>query len=252
MENYTLIEDYNFSTIKIPKGAQSKYFKDGYYYKLNKLGEEGFTEYLVSKLLHCTNIPTFMIVDYEYCKINGKLGCRSKSFLNSDEEFISMETLFKRVIGHSNLMNELYKLNNAVERLNYIDNLVKYTNIRVYKAYLNVLLQLDLLIQNTDRHPHNYGIIYNNKIGRYRLPPIFDNGLSLGTDGTNIESATSCTLSGSFEDQVVAFGYPIIPTFKIDFRKLYRTLAGIEGVYGHRREISILKARLNMYGSIFK
>ena len=120
----------------------------------------------------------------------------------------------------------------------------------IYSSYLKVLMQLDMLILNTDRHTHNYGLIYNKVINRFRVPPIFDNGLSLNTN--RINSAISCTLSGSFEEQVIAFGYPIEVCFKIDYKTLFRDLSRIERYYGNHYEIDILRNNLNKYKSLFE
>ncbi len=37
------------------KGTQPKYYENGYWYKVNQCGYEGLSEYLVSKVLECSN-----------------------------------------------------------------------------------------------------------------------------------------------------------------------------------------------------
>ena len=98
MRNYKLDKKYLIGSKRISKGAQKKYFIDGYYYKVNNNGNEGLTEYLV------------------------------------------------------------------------------YT-------------------------------------GKFRMAPLFDNGNSLDTDRTG--NNASCTIGGSFEKQVLAFGFPVKASFKI-------------------------------------
>ena len=61
------------------KGTQPKYYEKGFWYKVNNLGYEGYSEYLVSKVLECSNVDSY--VKYEQCTINGRAGCRSKSFI---------------------------------------------------------------------------------------------------------------------------------------------------------------------------
>lgn len=99
-------------------------------------------------------------VDLSYNNIIYKdtLICRSKWFLNDNDEFNSVRSLY---LGTS--MNDLYK--NIItdfpnQRLN-IDNMIVF----------------DFLINNTDRHWRNFGFINNNI-----LSPLYDNGLSLGAD----------------------------------------------------------------------
>ena len=48
----------------------------------------------------------------------------------------------------------------------------------------------------------------------------------------------SCTLSGSYEEQVVAFGYPIKSTLKIDYSRLNRSLSH----YHNCMEVNVLKS----------
>ena len=82
------------------------------------------------------------------------------------------------------------------------------------------------------------------------MAPIFDNGRALCTDNSNIFSA--CTLSGSFEEQVTAFGYPVKACFTIDYPGFYDELTRIEQIYGKCVEITTLKNRLEEYKYIFK
>lgn len=251
MNDYKLSKKYLVSIKSLSKGTQEKYYKEGFYYKTNLSGNEGFTEYLCSRVLCNSTIRKNLFVKYEYCKINSILGCRSKSFLGKDEEFITIENLYKRVTGKNSLSDYLSYLSNSTDRLGYILYLVSnFVNVSHYKNYLGTLMQLDLLIQNTDRHTHNYGLIYNSSLNTFRIPPIFDNGKSLDTDRTGNKS--SCTISGSFEEQVVTFGYPVKPYFKIDYSKLNQDLRRIEKTYGKDREIEILRERLNEYSYLFK
>lgn len=252
MNEYNLDEKYRFYSRSVTKGTQKKYKKDDFYYKLNKLGNEGFTEYLVSRLLKHSTLPDYAFVDYEYCKINGSLGCRSKSFLSTpNEEFISINSLYYRLTGKDNLSDYLAFLGNAKDRLNYILSIVEAFGFskKMYYEYLNILVQLDLLIRNNDRHVHNYGLIYNSVINRFRIPPIFDNGLSLNTDNSN--NTTSCTISGSFIDQVTTFSFPIEPCFKLDYAKISKDFKRIENLYGQHKEIDFLRNNLAEYENIF-
>lgn len=244
MNKYSIDEKYRYESKTVTKGTQEKYRKDNYYYKINKAGNEGYVEYLVSTVLRHSTLKADMYVLYEYCTINGAIGCRSKNFLEKDEQFLTISTLHERVTGKTNLSDELMLFRTAGERLNYILKIVEDIGISadLYREYMKIMLQLDWLIMNTDRHVHNYGVIYNNATGEFRTAPIFDNGLSLNTNRNS--SNVPCTISGSYEDQIVAFGYPITPAFKIDYKALSKDLNRIEELYGNQRELDILREQL--------
>ena len=251
MRNYILGDDFKYACKSVSKGVQEKYCKDGYFYKLNTLGNEGYVEYLVSRLLKFSNLPSNLYVSYEYCRINGKLGCRSKNFLQAGETFMSMNTLYNKFIGHSELADHLMCLRDAPARLDYLLQLTESVGVPAvtFKKYLNILMQLDLLIQNTDRHSHNYGLIFSSRLNKFRPAPIFDNGASLGT--VKVSSPVSCTLSGSFFDQVVAFGYPVRSVLTFDYKALFTDLRRIEQLYGKRKELDFLRAQLEEYSYLF-
>lgn len=251
MRNYKLDEKDLYVCRTSTKGTQAKYERNGYFYKVNSIGNEGLTEHIVSRFIRCTDIPERLQVYYEYCSINGKLGCRSKNFLRDNESFVSMETLYNRLTGYTNLANRLMSLSSSKDRLIYLIEMANTVNVPNFDWYLKALMQIDLVIQNVDRHTHNFGVVFNARNGRYRIPPIFDNGMSLNTDCGAIPKV-SCTLSGSFEEQVVAFGYPVSKAFSVDFSKLSIELNNMIKEYGYTRELQTLHDRIKVYGDIFK
>lgn len=248
MRQYTLERNYRLLSKITPKGTQQKYYRNGYFYKT---GNEGLAEHLCSKVLSFSSLPESAYVKYEYCGINGKLGCRSKTFLKPSEEFITINTLFIAATGYTNIADYLFSLSSASVRLNYVLDLVASFGVdrEIYRRYLNTILQFDMLVANTDRHPHNYGIVRNNKTNSYRVPPLFDNGCSLNTN--RLGDYTSCTISGSFEEQVKAFGYPVKPCFTINYKRLFADLNTFEKTYGKSIELKTLKYRLWKYEDIF-
>lgn len=253
MHNYVLDDKYLYYSSSITRGTQPKYKKGDYFYKRNKFGNEGFTEYLVSRLLKHSSLPHYAFVDYEYCKINGVLGCRSKNFLSTEnEELITINAIYQRLTGDTDLSNTLSALNNLSDRLNYVCDLVEKVGMYrpIFREYLNLLCQLDMLIGNTDRHWHNVCLIYNKVLNRWRVAPIFDNGLALDTDRSG--NKASCTLCGSFETQVALFSYPVKPTFTLDYNEIYKDLSRITRYYGSHYEISMLKVQLEKYKSLFR
>lgn len=84
--------------------------------------------------------------------------CRSKWFLAQNEEFSSIRSLYVNS-NKTEVYNEITERFPG-ERIN-IDNMIVF----------------DYLINNTDRHFRNFGIINNDK-----LAPLYDHGLSLGSD----------------------------------------------------------------------
>lgn len=243
LKNYLVNSSFLYEAKTITHGTQKKYFDGKYYYKIDKVGNEGLCEYLVYVLLQCSSIDKSLIIEYERCLINGDLGCRSENFLDKDETFITMDAVYRNVTGRADLADKLLALQDAKKRLEFILEILSEFGVDrdMYYDYMNTMMQLDLLVGNTDRHTHNYGIIVNNADGAIRLPPFFDNGRSLDTDRTN---GCACTLSGSFMDQVIAFGYPVQPMFFINIKKVLESLHEFEEVY----EYGQLKSRLFEYG----
>lgn len=225
MEEYNIDKKYRVYDKASSKGTQEKYFKDGYWYKIDN-GGEGLAEELTTKLLICSNISNF--VEYERCKINGKNGCRSKNFLENGETFITFQRLYQSYIG-GNLTDKIRTFPDTKERYEYLINFVKECTGLDCSNYLKNNFSLDLIIMNPDRHFHNLGIIQTNN-GIYKEAPIFDNGQGLGMNysitppNMLLEEKESllaaATISGSFEAQVIAAG----TTLKVDYEKLYEML----------------------------
>lgn len=240
MNKYSIPEKYRYMCRSTSKGNQTKYYKDGYFYKLGL--HEAVCEELASKVLKYSSLNTNCWVRYERCFVNDKYACRSHSFLSENEEFIPVESLYKKLTGNGSLSGKLNYLRNAKDRLLFILNFIRSaTGIMNYDVYLKSMMLLDMLILNNDRHTYNYGVVYNCITGKFRIPPIFDNGSSLEY------GKASCTLSGSYEEQVVAFGYPIKSTLKIDYSRLNRSLSH----YHNCMEVNVLKSQLKKYEGIF-
>lgn len=167
------------------KGNQMKWRRDEYWYKADYCGYEGLSEIVVSKLLQYSNIDSSLIVDYDVEEIKYKnqtfLGCKSKNFLLEGEELITLERLYKNVYGRS-FYEDVYRIEEIKERAKFIvEETVKLTNIKDFDKYLSILLTVDALFLNEDRHLHNIAVIVN-KNNEFRVCPIFDNGAGLLSD----------------------------------------------------------------------
>lgn len=193
-------------------GAQPKYFKDGYWYKLDHGGRQGYSEYLSSIVLSCSNISNY--VTYENCQVNGKPGCRSKNFLGKEEILYSLETIYMIYTGES-ISQKVAALPDAKSRIDFVTSWVQDKTRIDLTDYFSKILTLDMLIVNTDRHFHNIGIIGNPEEGTFREAPIFDNGDALlcmaeriwPTLEENISHACARTFSSNFEYQAYVAGF---------------------------------------------
>ncbi len=232
------------------KGTQDKYYSDGYWYKINSKGYEGLSEYLVSKLLSCTDIDNY--VEYEKCTINGRNGCRSKNFLGPDESFMSFQRLFDIYHG-GNLSEVIIPLNDVSERVSFVKDFI-YDSVGFdVSDYLSKILTLDMVTLNTDRHFNNLGIIINSKTGKCKEAPIFDNGAALMSNFSqfepdlsleeNLNRAYAMPFSSNFELQVMECGVGIT----INYEKLDRILKSEPD----SRALDVLKYQTNRYKSLF-
>lgn len=140
-KNYTIEDEYIYNSASTTKGTQIKYKKDNYFYKLDKMGREGFVEYLVTMLLSHSSLKPEEYVSYEYCKINGYEGCRSENFLKDGEEFVTIHSLYQKYTGNSDFADYLMTKRNAKERLETIIELVADFGIPTedYKHYLKIM-----------------------------------------------------------------------------------------------------------------
>lgn len=223
MFDIKITDDFLVDTQGTSDGTQLKFYKDGYWYKEDNEGCEGEVEYLVSNLLTFSNLRAEEYVVYEQGKINGRSGCRSKTFLKGEESFITLERLHQNVTGIP-LFERIKKMNGIKESAPYVINFFKQTLGLDLTNYFKKVFTLDFIVLNEDRHFHNLGIIMDGE-GRYRVAPIFDNGKSLlncnpsiNRDrpiGENIERVTARPFSGSHK---IMFEY-IGKGFELDFDK---------------------------------
>jgi hypothetical protein len=182
-------------------GSQRKYLKDEKFYKVDTFGTEGLSEYLMSLVLKYSNVKSY--VKYEQCKINGKNGCVSESFLKENQEFISLNKIY-RSLEYKDLTSDIFKIENVNYRFVYLVDWFK-RNINLDLAeYLAGNIALDLIGLNPDRHFNNLGVILEDNV--FKVAPIFDNGQSLGanynitppnyTIDECVHEIATCTISG--------------------------------------------------------
>lgn len=250
MEKYILSPKALVMVSGSSKGTQPKFYSEGYWYKQNIVGYEGLSEYLVSRLLSCSDCKNY--VAYEQCQINGKPGCRSKSFLGEGGQFMSFQKLYEIYTGQ-NLTDKIRLIPEVRDRIVFVVDYVRDMTGFDATSYLSKILALDMLTLNTDRHFNNLGLILNSRDNSVREAPIFDNGNSLLSDVNrfefdlslekNLENVYGQPFSASLEAQAAAAGIGL----RIDFKKLEETLA----VEPESRALNVLKHQARRYQHLF-
>ena len=250
MKNYALSAEAMVMISGSSIGTQPKYYENGWWYKANQNGYEALAEYLSGIVLACSNVSEY--VTYELCTINGRPGCRSRSFLTPAETFISFQRLYDMYHGGA-LSERILMLSGPEERIAYVtDFVLEYTGVDC-RDYISKTLSLDCLILNTDRHFNNLGIIADRESGKCRCAPIFDNGDSLLSScgkfspedslETNISKACGQPFSANLELQAQAAGL----TLKLDYKKLKERLKNEPP----SRTLSVLMLQLDRYEGTF-
>ena len=247
MFQVALTDEYILQIEGTSEGTQPKYKKDGYYYKLDSMGNEGLTEALVSDLLSCTDLREEEYVFYEQGYINGRPGCRSISFLKEEETFITLGRLYKNLKGME-LSERLANFDTMEERAKYtVEFFKEYIHLDL-TPYFQKIFTLDSIILNDDRHFYNMGVIM--KGNRFSYAPIFDNGHGLLTANQaynrnfsmeeNVKRVTAKPFCGSFQRQREYFG----DGFAIDHEK---ALTKIESrPAGREKEALLFQIRKDM------
>ena len=165
------------------EGTQVKYKKDGYWYKKDNRGNEGRAEYLVSKFMQFTTLQENEFISYEEGIINGKSGCRSKNFLDEEEELVTFYRLYYNEVG-KDLSKVIANMNTMEERIEYVIRFIDQSCGLNIHAYLSKVLTLDMICLNEDRHLNNLALIMSGN--EFYPAPIFDNGVSLLTANQSV------------------------------------------------------------------
>lgn len=203
MEKIELDKKYLVNIDGTSDGTQDKYFKDNIWYKPDYYGGEGYAEYLASLILQYSSLENYVI--YDEIEINGKKGCKSKSFLKESEEFITLYRLYQMTTGE-NLAQRISQMK-VEKRPEYVLNFVmEQTGLDLHQYFANHFA-LDRIILNEDRHFNNLGIIFDGI--NFKEAPVFDNGHSFFVGNIaynkhflleeNIKRVTAKPFSGSHD-----------------------------------------------------
>lgn len=198
------------------KGNQLKWNNQDKWYKADYSGYEGLSEYVVSRLLLKSSLPKDKCVQYYQEQIRYKRtvfnGAVSDNFAKTGWQIITLERLFKTKYNQS-LYEAVWRIPNVSERFGFICNQVKsMTGLYDFDRYLTVLLTIDAVFLNEDRHMHNIAVLMNSN-QEFDYCPIFDNGACLLSDTTMeyplgedvmvlMEDCKAKTISTDFDEQL--------------------------------------------------
>lgn len=233
-------------------GVQPKFLYNNYYYKVDDFGKESITEELVTKVLLFSNLNIEDFVQYEQGIINGKTGCRSLNFLQSNEDFVSFNEMHTRITNER--LDWHLRRSNMQEKIEYTTEFIKkHTGVNI-EDYLRKNITLDYIVRNVDRHFSNFGLIFNDD-GTIKTAPIFDNGASLMSEMSimydrsledNITELKAKPFCDNIEEMYKYFGCG----FKVDFKSL---LVFLENNYKIKKgqpgyeQLIILKHQANKF-----
>lgn len=142
-----------------------------------KLQQEPLNEVLATMVLKKLDIIPF--VPYEF-RVEGFTLCSiCKNFVNENTEFVPASYLVLPRIEKEDGSDIYEKTLLVAEEI----------GIKGYKDFMDRMLMIDYIIQNTDRHLGNFGFIRNVETGKFIGPaPLFDNGTAFWNTAKNGEA----------------------------------------------------------------
>lgn len=247
-----------FSLSSTSKGNQIKWFSNNMYIKADTMGCEGIVEALVSELLKYIDFQ-YGFIDYFPCSIkeggNSYNGCYSYNYLSNEESFVSIYRVLQ--LADKGVQIKLNKLS-GLDLVNFVVETVRQITSIDMRDYLSFLINLDALILNEDRHFNNICLVKSGD--KFRLAPVFDNGLSLLSDiddyplnrslRENIKKVKSKPFSTSFRKQLSYFDNRLL---KIDIEGFAESVRANEDVFTtteSKRSRQVLLYQLEKYEGV--
>lgn len=136
--------------------------------------QQPYNEVAASKILEILNISH---VKYEIKLEDNRPLCYCKNFITPDTEYVPAVQI----------RNATPKLNHESEYAHFLKCCDKF-KIPGVKEFIDNILIVDYIIENTDRHYGNFGFIRDVNTLEFVGPaPIFDNGTSLWSEALNSE-----------------------------------------------------------------
>ncbi|MBQ6553901.1 MAG: hypothetical protein IJR45_06625 [Firmicutes bacterium] len=168
------------------KGNQQKFFIDNTWYKIDFLGYEALSEAVISRILSANGIDCAKY-DITLAEYNGveQIACKSKNFLKPADDLVSL----KRMFEFGDFDKKRFERLSTAEKIQYTANyasLITKIGADEIIGYLHILLFVDAVFLNEDRHFANINFVFDNDEKKWKTAPIFDNGAGLLSD-TKIE-----------------------------------------------------------------
>ena len=250
------------------KGDQPKWQVKGKWYKADHMGYEALAEIVVSQLLTRSNVHDFVLYQPVWIEYQGRelRGCKSENFREKGKMLVPLERLHRAYQGQG-LAQTLGRMSGPKERIQYTADFVEeVTGLSKVGQYLTTLLELDAFFLNEDRHTNNLAVIRNEDGDKFRLCPIFDNGLALLSDLHDyprdadiyacIGAVQAKPFSRTFDKQVEAANELYGSHLKLSFRKkdVTELLESLQGFYSEgllRRVERIIFEQMRRYGIYF-
>ena len=136
--------------------------------------QQPYNEVAASQIMQLLGIEH---VEYRLVIEEDRPLCLCKNFVDTETEFVPAN-LIRNVLPKSKNDNEYTHFLKCAENL----------QISNAKEYINSLMTIDFLIENTDRHYGNFGFIRNvNTLKFVGAAPVFDSGTSLWCEALNSE-----------------------------------------------------------------
>ncbi|MCM1282296.1 MAG: hypothetical protein NC180_04480 [Muribaculaceae bacterium] len=233
------------SEVHSSKGNQLKWKVDNIWYKADFLGYEGAAEYFVYKILEHSNVCTYVEYSIDYIQYNGRMlaGCVSNDFLHDGQRIVTAERLFMAQYGKlADYVICDYGLEGRIEQ--FVDCMEAMTDISDFGAYLTMLLELDAITLNEDRHFHNIAVLQNYD-GSFEVCPVFDNGAAFLSDTRNdyplggnvkdlIPNVSAKPFSLQFDAQMEVCEHLYGKQLSVSDFDTSECLSVIEQIYGNR------------------
>ncbi|WP_221788164.1 HipA domain-containing protein [Paenibacillus cucumis (ex Kampfer et al. 2016)] len=247
-------KDLRQTFVSSSKGDQLKWKIENKWGKADKFGYEGLAEWVAFELISRSNIPLQLRVPYKRCVLveNGVSyqGCYSEDFLLPGESIITLHRILESYgVKFDELQQGRGTRDSVLLLIEFLKSVLKIDTLE----YFSMMLPLDAILLNEDRHLNNIAFIHGTK--GYRLCPLFDHGLSLLSDTSDypLHMPTSVALR-----KVKA------KPFSSDFSKQARALetsiqfnriSVMEFIEEHDNELGriaqILKSQIKKYEHLF-
>ncbi|WP_340013940.1 hypothetical protein [Paenibacillus sp. FSL K6-1318] len=177
-------KDSRKTFVSSSKGDQLKWKIENKWGKANKFGYEGLAEWVAFELISRSNIPSGLIVPYTQCVLIEENveypGCYSEDFLQPGESIITLHRILESYgVKFDDLQQGQSTRDSVLLVVDFLKDVLKLDTLE----YFSIMLPLDAILLNEDRHLNNIAFIHGTD--GYRLCPLFDHGLSLLSDTTD-------------------------------------------------------------------